>query len=729
MQFNSEFAESVFASKYLHEGEESSDQAVTRLDDSLSKYDVHHLKGRIYDYVDKQWFLPAGGIWRAAGNKSNKVSFVNCTSLEEPEDTLESIFHSLYLWAKFAAYGQGEGIDLSKLRPRGAALNNSARQATGAVSFMPIYDVVLKTIAQQGRRGASLISIHDTYPDLVEFIESKSEAGVLESANISIQTQDAFMEAVQYDLDWKLYWEDGRQKIEKVVKAKELFDAICEAAWKGGDPGLQFIDQMRRESNSDVLGFPIVSTNACSEQPLDPYNVCMLGHINLSKWQEFGDTGFEKLVEFGVRFLEACLEAEYLEERSPTKEQRSKLLSLPRIGLGVTGLADHFVQKQIRYGSRESIEEARNIFSKLTAIAYRTSHELAEEKGSFIAYDKSKYMQSEFVRRMLDEKVINESMLRKQRHVCKITIAPTGTASIIGECGGSGIEPIYSRYMVRRERATTGEWKEWFIFNPAVHRYFTERGEEPTREKADQLTGQEWATAYEVSAKDKVDLMSEIQKYVDSCISVTYNLTADTDVAKIKDLFLYAWQKKLKAITVYREGSREGVLLTERNYKQVKRNRKGKEHAPKRPTVLPAKVFHYNGYTMMIGFRNNQPYEIFGGKTTAKLRALKDGQIVKEGQGEYTIDKIDILKEFRDKTINTVTRLASLSLRHGVPIQFIASTLEKHANVVDITKFFARQLRKYIDGEDVLYSCKCGNCGSTDELKFENSCVGGMKCM
>ena len=254
---------------------------------------------------------------------------------------------------------------------------------------------------------------------------------------------------------------------------------------------------------------------------------------------------FEELIRFGVMFLQACLETEFIEYRSPAPQQRQLLLDLPRIGLGITGFADYLINNEIVYGSEESAIMGEAITKKLTEISYLTSYEIGKIKGSFNKYNKEKYMQSGFVKRMLDEGVIQEDTLKYQAHVCKNTIAPVGTGSIIAECGGSGIEPLFSKYMVRRER-TSGDYKEWFIFNPLVEQKLKEKGLEVTRENADKLIEPYWICSYNLDQIKKVQMMGRIQKYIDSSISVTYNIPETITIEDIKQIYIEGWKNGLK---------------------------------------------------------------------------------------------------------------------------------------------------------------------------------------
>jgi len=725
MEFYTEFAEQIFRTKYLHPSDEGKvEKAVQRVVDKSLEYMCNPFsRDYLYQAIDRHWLVPAGGIWRAAGNPAKHVSFVNCTTGKEVEDSIESIFESLYWWAKFSAFGQGQGVDISKLRPAGTPLHNTARTSTGGVSFVPLYDAVLQVIAQHGRRGATLISIHDTYPDFELFCKVKAKPGSIESANISIQISDAFMKTVSEDGEWRLHWEGEGMSVERIVPAKQLFNILCENAHAHGDPGILYWDTSRRESNSDVLGFPIVCTNACSEVPQDAHNTCLLSSINLVKcYQDFGlsDEILAEMTRLGIRFLDSVLEAEYVEYRSPSTEQRLKLRIAPRVGLGFTGFADYLILKQIPYGSPESVEEVARICKVMAQAAYEESYDIGKERGSFDTYDATKYKTSAYVKRILDERLIDNKTLRYQRHMCKLAIAPAGTLSIIANCGGSGIEPLYSKYMVRRER-TSGDWKEWFTYSPAVIRHSQLTGMPLDRKNVDALKDPWWVTAHTLDPNKKIEVVATAQKYIDQGISVTYNLPENSSLDDVKSIFYQCWRKGLKGATVYREGSREGILITEANYEKTKKTRIRK--SPPRPQVLEGKVYRQNNYTMIIGLRDGVPYEIFGGKVA---NGFRDGQITKVASRKYLLNDDDILEHFHDKSINAITRLVSLSLRHGVPVQFVCDQLDKESDVFDIAKFFSRTLRKFIKEDEVILGShhKCQTCGAgPDSLKYEGGCM------
>jgi len=747
MKFESELAESVFNSKYLLEGETSAEDSKKRLVNEFARV-FPEMRKEAEEYIEKMWYIVAGGIWRASGNPKKNISHINCTSLEPVKDNLESIFDSLYKWGKYAAYGQGEGIDISHLRPKGSKVHNSSRTSTGAVSFMALYDSVLKVIAQQGRRGASLISIKDTHPDLLDFIKVKdkpeSDKSRIDTANISIQTSDAFMEAYINDEDWTLYFENKYERIENTLKAKDIFEEICKMAWKRGDPGLQFLDKAKRESNSDSFGFNITGTNACSEQWLDPENVCNLGHINLAKFHEYGWEGFIKLIRFGIYFGVSVIINELEDNRSPISKQREKLIQMPRIGLGVTGLADYFIDNKIVYGSEESISEVKKIFTTLAKYAYKANGEVGKRFGSFPTYNKNDMLKSDYIKRLYEENLITDEDLEHQYCVACTTIAPVGTGSLVANIGGSGIEPIFSKYYVRRERSTTAEWKEWFTYNAYVERYLKERGLEVTKENAESLNDDYWVMSYDVDNHQKIKLVAEAQKWIDSSISVTFNIPEEATVEDVKDIYTEAWKNGLKGITVYRDNTLAGVMITEKNYNKVKKEEvkekyKGDNYV-KRPDELPCDIhevkYKDNKFIVLVGLKNDNPYEVFVSPNDdgeldvekykkgiiKKIKSNHYDLIVQNGMTKTMINNIG--KSF-DSLYGTISRMVSMSLRHDVSLHFIVDQLNKDSGFVAFEKVLSRILKKYIK-DNTKTKKVCPECGG--DLIYQNGCISCSSC-
>ncbi|MFW6029346.1 MAG: hypothetical protein ACOCRO_03740 [Halanaerobiales bacterium] len=742
LEFETDMSRDIFKSKYMLEHEEETWEAKQRVLNVVRRY-YPDILPELDEAITKKWVGLAGGIWRSAENPNQNVSAINCTTLAQPEDNLESINDAWYWWAKFAAYGQGEGVDLSKLRPKDSVVHNSSRKSTGSVSFMKTFDGILNVIAQQGRRGASLISLHISHPDIPDFITVKDKEGVLESANISIHITDEFMEAVRNGDNWEFTFTNEYETIRKETDAKKLFSFLAEHAWKSGDPGVQYIDNVRKYSNSDYLGYPVISTNACSEQWLDAHNVCLLSSVNLAKYREYGAKKYPRLVNLMVHLLDAFRRYEVDEVRSPSKLQLEKLQKLPRIGLGVTGLADYFIDKQIPYASSEALEDIHNVFGTLAGEAYKASYEIAKSDGfSFEYYDKEKYKQSPFVQNLLNKGLIEDYHLDYQAHVCKTTVAPNGTLTEIVEAGGGGVEPIFAKYFVRRERSTTNDWKEWFTYNHAVRRAMNDNGIELKKENVDSVTSEPWwVTAHTVNNKDKIDMMSVIQEYIDSAISITYNLPKDSLPKDIEDIYWYAWEKEIKNVSVYREGSKMGVLITDANYQETKKDNlsnKTKENrfSASRPEYVDCDMYEVKvnkePYVVIVGIVEGKPYEVFvtnNNDGEIDLQSHKKGVIHKKKKGHYNLivengeEKViidNIAKKF-NANYGTLGRFISMSLRHEVPVEFIVDQLSKDKNFAGFEKSVSRILKKYIKDESVVKTSDvCPECGSS--LIYKEGC-------
>ena len=755
MKFNSEMSESVFRSKYMLDTEKEPIEAVNRIVGVVKRY-FPDIVDEVKQAIVNKWLGIAGGLYRAAENPNKNVSVINCTTLGNIDDTLESISNGWYRWAKYAAYGQGEGIDLSNLRPNGAKVHNSSRNSTGPVSFMYTYDAILSIIAQQGRRGASLVSLNIKHPDILDFIQIKAKSKglknpfgdeIFSTMNISVMITDDFMKAVEQDKVWEFQYKNKYETITSSMSAKDLFNIIATSAWESGDPGILFWDNASKYSNSNYLDFPIECTNACGEVPQDPDNVCMLSSINLAKFNEYGIEGYRRLIKLLIYVLDAFRRYELDEDRSPTAEQKWKLEHLPRVGAGSTGWADYFIRKGIRYGSEESIKEVEELSYIMAEESYIASYEIAKnvDGKSFSTYDKEKYMKSAFVKNLL-KKGFDSKYLDYQAHVTKNAIAPTGTLSMIVEAGGSGIEPLFAKYYVRRERSTSDTWKEWFSFNDLVVQELTTKGLDVTKENADNLDPSIWVTAHDVDNLTKINLVSVAQKYTDSAISVTYNLNKNAPIEEVRNIYWAAWKNKLKGVTVYREGSKEGVLITDANYEESKsleqitnKNR----YSPSRPETVACDIHQIkaNGipHIVLVGLVENEPYEIFATSNednVIKLGKYKKGFIKKQKKGHYTLivengeekTVIDNLNETFNVNYNSLSRFISMSLRHKVPTEFIVDQLAKDKNFVGFEKSVSRILKKYIKENEVVKTSEtCPSCNSK-QLVYKEGCKSCVEC-
>ncbi len=786
-EFISDMYKSILEAKYCQEKidpikneikKETFHEAINRVAHEVNKYDTanyQEMKNKTIEYINNKDFSPAGGIWRAAGNKSNKVSYVNCTTQEPVKDSIENIFgESLKNWSRIASYGQGNGIDISGLRPRGAITNNCAKFSTGAVSFLTVYDSAMQVIGAENRRGATKPDIWIYHPDSPEFISCKADISKLSSQNISLKVDHEFMSAVVNNENIELNWErkkntifvgkrifaeysDGPDvKVTKSVPANELFNKIAYQAWSTGEPGIEFWDISEYWSNSNYhpnKEYHIVSTNGCSEQKLDPYNTCVLSSINLynmpfftENWQDW----LKERVAFGIRFLDNVITAEYEEQRSPHPIQRKKLKSLTRIGLGFTGLYDWFVKNSFIFCSNQSVYVVNEIMKVFAETAYRTSIQLGKERGSFLEFEKNWYLQSPFIQQLCKLTNLKPDDFVAMRHVCCLSIAPTGTLSMVVGAGGSGCEPSFAPYLERRERAVNGEYRSHFIFDNCILNELKRKNIPVTKENVDNLIqAEEWVFAAwdkkpdkNIHPLDKIKFLSEVYKYIDSGISVTYNLPQTATVDDVKVIYLNAWKYNLKSVTVYRDKSREGVLNNLSNESaQIKPS---KYESFKRPPELNCDI-HYikvagENWIVLIGLFENKPYEVFCGVYRKKFipQNIKSGKIIKSKRSGYFLEylseenkikKINIKESFKnDGCENAMTRLVSLNLRHGVDIQFVEQQLHKsEGDLTTFAKTICRVLKKYIPDGSKLNGENCPNC-QNNSLIHQAGCITCSHC-
>ncbi len=519
-------------------------------------------------------FLPGGRIMFGAGQK-RKATLLNCYVIPIREDSIEAIFD----WCKEAArtysFGGGVGTDISVLRPKGAPVNNSAIHSTGSTSFMNIFSETTHTIGQSGRRGALMITISVDHPDIIDFINIKKDLRSVRYANISVRITDEFMRAVEADTDFTLRYENPKTgRIERVVKAKEIWDKLVGSARDWAEPGIIFWDQMKRYSPSEYNGMEIVGTNPCSEQPLQKYGACDLGNINLSNFVEGAFTekaaldwnALEKTARYAVRFLDDVLD--YNDQKHPLPEQTEAARMSRRIGLGVTGLADMFIKLKIKYDSDRALEFVDEMYNRIEHIAYDESVEIAKEKGSFKMFDKEKHLSMLFVKTLAQE-MQQKIAAYGLRNVAILTVPPVGSGSVLAGTS-SGIEPVFAFSYTRRSESLS---KEFFkVYHPLVLEYM-----KMTDLKDDVGLPDFFVPAHKIKPDFRVKMQGTIQRHVDSAISSTVNLAESTTAEQVGEIFMQAWKAGCKGITVYREGSREGVLITDEE--RAKTEKKEEEKA------------------------------------------------------------------------------------------------------------------------------------------------------
>lgn len=522
---------------------------------------------KFYDVIEDFKFVPAGRILSGAGT-GYEVTFFNCYVIPSPSDSRGGIMENITQTVEIQSRAGGVGVNLSTLRPRGARVRKVNGTSSGPVNWASLYSTANHDVIQQGgsRRGALMLMLDDWHPDVEEFIEVKKDLTKIPGANLSVCVSDDFMQAVENDEDWKLYFPDyesepeydkywdgdikkwvseGRKvKVYRTVKARRIWDKITEAAWNSAEPGVVFLERYNKRSNTWYFE-RIVATNPCGEQGLGPWAVCNLGAMNLAKYvDKNGDFDYESLdkdVKVAMRFMDNVVDANFYFYRE-TYDSQAKIR---RTGLGTMGLGDALIMMKIPYGSDKSVEVIEKIYKTIRDSAYLASVDLAKEKGAFPNFDQEKYLKGWFIKR-LPKEVRRQIAKHGIRNAVLLTQAPTGTTSLLAGVS-SGIEPVYNFEFKRTDR--TGEhtmyhdlYKKW-------------REENPDGVKPDYFV-----CAMDLSPEEHLKVQAKVQEYTDSSISKTVNAPNSFTVEDVKRLYSLAYKWGCKGVTFFRDGSRQGVL-------------------------------------------------------------------------------------------------------------------------------------------------------------------------
>lgn len=520
---------------------------------------------KFYDAMSDFKFLPGGRILAGAGTGFD-VTYYNCFVIPNPPDSRGGIMQNLTQMIEIMAHGGGVGLNLSSLRPKGSRVKKVNGFSSGPLNWAELYSLATKDIVQQGgsRRGALMLMLNDWHPDVEEFITKKQDLTQLNGANLSVCVSDAFMEAVKKGGDWDLVFPDlddkkygkiwdgdidswrkagGKVVVWKTVKAKEIWDLICTAAWTSAEPGLHFLDRSNKRSNTWYFE-TLTATNPCGEQPLSPWAVCNLGAMNLATYVKSGKFDYEnfgKDVKVAMRFLDNVID----DTHYFYKENEKVAKDIRRTGLGILGLADALIKMKLRYGAPESEETLRKIFETLRNNAYEASSENAAEKGSFPKFNAEKYLKGYHILAL--PKSIREKIAKNGiRNAVLLTIAPTGTTSLISGVS-SGVEPVYEFEFIRRDRL--GEHK---MYHPLYDDWKKNHPNDPRPDY--------FVSANDLAPEEHVLVQAIAQEYIDSSISKTVNAPNGHTVEDVKNLYMLAYDNGLKGVTYMRDGSREGVL-------------------------------------------------------------------------------------------------------------------------------------------------------------------------
>ena len=513
--------------------------------------------------IKEKKFLFGGRILANRGTESSgrKISLSNCYVITPPEDNIESIFDCAKKLARTYSYGGGCGIDIGKLSPIGAKIHNAAKQTSGSVSFMDLYSSVTGLIGQAGRRGALMISIPCDHPDLEEFIKIKQNDNKVTKANISIRVTNDFMKAVKNREKYKLSFtrtETG-ENISKEVDAYEVFKEICRSNWDWGEPGMLFWDRIETWNLlSEDSNFHYGGVNPCAEEPLPSGGSCLLGSINLSEFvtenKSFDFDDFRTTVNIAVKALNDVLDEGL--PMHPLQEQRDSVRDWRQIGLGVFGIADMLIKMGIKYGDEKSLQLCDEIGQTMASQAILMSSSLACEFRPYPKYNMEYVGKSGFFKEHVDEEY-RETILQKGLYNSQLlTIAPTGTLSTMLRVSG-GIEPIFANYYTRKTESLHGHDEYYKVYTPIVKEYMDSHGIKDDKDLPDFFT-----TAQTLKYEERIAMQSVWQKHIDASISSTVNVPYDFPLEDVENIYMLAWEKGLKGITMFRDGCKRAGILT-----------------------------------------------------------------------------------------------------------------------------------------------------------------------
>jgi len=520
-------------------------------------------------------FMPAGRILAGRGldKYGRKITLSNCYVMPKVEDNIESIFDTAKYLARTYSYGGGVGLTLSKLRPKGSKVNNAASTTTGAVSFMDLYSMVTGLIGMRGRRGALMLNLDCIHPDIEDFINVKNDLKKVTYANISVNVDDEFMTAVKEDRDYTLYFkvESTGEEISKTIRARDLFKKLAYNNWNMAEPGILYknrIDSWHMMSHDETFEF--AGVNPCAEETLPAFGSCNLASINLSefvkhpftKYARFEFEKFGEMVRNGVIYLNEVLDENM--NLHPLEQQREMSRDLRQIGLGIMGLADMFIKMGIKYGSSESISLIHQVGRIMINEALRQSAMMAQVDGPFPRFNLDAILASPFVQENADEDVLELIKEHGLRNSQLLTIPPTGSISTLVGCS-NGVEPIFQVSYTRKSESLHHEDTYYKVFTPIVKDYMDTNGLSYEEELPDFFI-----TTSNLDYKERIEVQATWQQYIDASISSTVNVPNEFTVEEVENLYIYAWEKGLKGITIYRDGcARSGILISNKKKSNI----------------------------------------------------------------------------------------------------------------------------------------------------------------
>ena len=764
----------------------------------LSKYGQERedlTEAKVYSlFKEFGYIIPQGSVMSSLGNHYKLASLSNCIVVPELHDSYGGVFYTDQQLAQLFKRRCGVGVDISNLRPAGSSVSNAAGSTSGAVSFMNRFSHTTREVAQNGRRGALMLSMDIAHPDVEDFITIKQDLQKVTGANISIRLSDEFMHAVEANAEYTHKWpiESDNPKFTKTVNAKELWNTIIQCAHNTAEPGLIFWDRQHWYSTSSVYpGYKNTSTNPCSEIAMQGGDSCRLIALNL---YNFVDNPFTKDASFRMEdFYKATYEGQRLMDdlvdleteaigrilnkvdaddepeniKMVEKETWELLLKTGkegrRTGLGFTALADMVAALGMAIDSDEAIAMVESMMKEKCRAEFDSSIDMSLSRGSFVGFDSKIEKTSGFVQ-MLEKELpdVYERMMKfGRRNISISTVAPTGTLSMLAQTS-SGIEPVFMTHYKRRRKLNEQDrdakvdfiddsgdkWQEFNVYHHNLKTWMEVTGE--TDISKSPYAG---STAPEINWNKRVEMQAAVQKYVTHSISSTINLPNDVSLDEVSNIYLESWKQGTKGITVYRDGSRAGVLVSADEKKDaVLENSEFREtKAPSRPKRLDAKVVRFQNnkekWIAVVGLLNGRPYEIFTGKTEDVFNmpaAVEYGWIIKnkreDGSSQYDFQYEDKegykvtmggLSRSFDKEFWNYAKLISGVLRHGMPLHYVVDLIGKmnlyDENINTWKSGVVRALKTFIANGTTVSDHTCGECGD-EGLVYEEGCLKCVSC-
>ncbi len=755
---------------------------------------------------DFKYIIPQGSPMSGIGNNFQVSSLSNCFVIgdDTSSDSYGGILKVDQEQVQLMKRRGGVGHDLSHIRPSGSPVKNSALTSTGIVSFMERYSNSTREVAQDGRRGALMLSISIKHPDSERFIDAKLEQGKITGANVSVKLNDEFMRAALKDEKYtQKYPIDSENPLKtQEISAKKLWEKIIHNAWQSAEPGILFWDTIIRESVPDCysdLGFKTASTNPCGEIPLCPYDSCRLLAINLYSYVEnpfsenasFNSELFTKHAHYAQRIMDDIIDLEVEKingilnkiETDPESDEtkrternlwetiKKRTLQGRRTGIGITAEGDMLAALGTRYGSDAAINFSVEVHKLLAIETYRSSVELAKERGCFPIFDINKEKNNPFINRIKEAapQVYENMKIHGRRNIAMLTIAPTGSVSICTQTT-SGIEPVFRISYKRRRKVNPNDknvtisfvdeigdaWEEYNVFHPKflkwliINSYDVDEVKSYSDEKLSEIINK--SPYYKSSSNDidwvsKVKMQGAIQKWVDHSISVTVNLPNNVSENVVSQVYKTAWESGCKGMTIYRDGSRDGVLISKgaakENFKETK--------APPRPKKLEAEIIRfqndYEKWIAVIGLLDNKPYEVFTGRAegfylpvlVTKGWVIKNKNEKNETRYDFQFEDkegykvtIEGLSRSFDKEFWNYAKLISGILRHGMPIKFVVNLVSNLSFNIDSINTWkngvVRALKNFIPDGTTAPDAKCPECNTTGGLIYKEGCLCCKDC-